>query len=177
MFLVLKTNIILHSDKGRGLKAHLFLSEVRTLLRGGSSLGRPVILLGSICPAPRLGPPTVRGSIVEADLSWWLPQGQVPRHCPGDITQGARHPGPSWASGSSAHPNEGRSPGLWPMERATTIRAWRGGSGRGLLLLQGLNLTVPGPQITHWPEAGGPWGEGHDQPALHPLPRDPFKAN
>ena len=42
----------------------------------------------------------------EGDLSWQLPQGQVPRSCPAVITEGARYP-TQLALRSSGHPNGG----------------------------------------------------------------------
>lgn len=79
------------------------------------------------------------------------------------------------------------------MERATTIRAWRWDQGEvgcfkdwsptnGQAVVRALEpvghspALSPGPQITHWPEAGGPWEKA--MISLHcTLPQDPCKAN
>ena len=38
----------------------------------------------------------------QADLSWWIPEGQVRRPCPAVTAEEAGSPAPSWLSGSSA---------------------------------------------------------------------------
>ena len=58
---------------------------------------------------PRLNSPPSKVQVLaeEADLSWWLSWGQVPRTCPAAIAEGARHPGSNWLSGSLGCPNGG----------------------------------------------------------------------
>ena len=55
----LKQNVIHCPDKKeQGPKTQLLPSEVQALAKRRGSLGGPVTLPRSICPAPRLGPPT-----------------------------------------------------------------------------------------------------------------------
>lgn len=72
-----ETNIILYSDKKRKV------------------------------PKAQLSPSKVQVLAEEADLSWWLSWGQVPRTYPAVIAEGARHPGSNWLSGSLGPPNGG----------------------------------------------------------------------
>ena len=95
-------------------------------------------------PKTQLSPSEVWILTDEADLSWWLPQGQVPRPYPAVIAEGARGPGPNWPSGSLGHPKGGgegaRSHRLHPMQTATAVWSQRQGWRRGSPLFQGLGL-------------------------------------
>ena len=95
-------------------------------------------------PKTQLSPSEVWILTDEADLSWWLPRGQVPRPYPAVIAEGARGPGPNWPSGSLGHPKGGgegaRSHRLHPMQTATAVWSQRQGWRRGSPLFQGLGL-------------------------------------
>ena len=90
-----QTNTTLCSDKkGEGPKAQLSPFEVQAWLREGGPCGR----WGGDgrYPAPERSSSTqCPGLAEEADLSWWLLQGQVPRSCPAVNAEGARCPGPN----------------------------------------------------------------------------------
>lgn len=62
----------------------------------------------------------------EADLSWWLPQGQVPRPCPTVISEGANALDPPGPSGPQAT-QELTPPQIGPMQTTTAISWHRQG--------------------------------------------------
>ena len=101
-----QTNVTLCPDKkGEGAKAHLSPSEVQAWLREGGPCR------GASYPAPEHSSRTRFGACRQCpglaeddDLSWQLPQGQVPRPCPAVTAERARHPGPNWPSSSSGRP-------------------------------------------------------------------------
>ena len=87
---------------------------------------------GSSCLCP--------GLAEEADLSWWLPQGQVPR--PAQLSS-LREPVTQDPTDPQATQMEGaRSHNLRPMQTATAIRSQRWGWERGSLLPQSLGLAL-----------------------------------
>ena len=102
-------NVILSSDrKGQGPMAQLSPSEVQVRAkRRGSLRGASYPAWGCSSSTQAASSRQCPGPAKEADLSWWCPQGQVPRPCPAVITEGARHRGPTWSSGSSGHLSSG----------------------------------------------------------------------
>ena len=105
----------------------------------------------------------------EADLSWWLPQGQVPRPYPAVIADGTRGPGPNWHSGALDHPKGGgegaRSHRLHPMQTATAVWSQRQGWRRGSPLFHPRTHVVCPVVPAHLPR-----GAPRPFPAAHLLP-------
>ena len=58
-------------------------------------------------PRAQFSPSKVPVLAKEADISWQLSRGPVPRTCPTVTPEGARHPGANGPSASSGHPNDG----------------------------------------------------------------------
>ena len=105
-------------------------------------------------PRPRDTTFSLRGpgsGLEKTDLSWKLPQGQIPKICPADIAEGARHPGPSWPSGCQY--NRTRSHRLHPRQTATAIRSQRQGWGGDSPPIQGLSRVSGRPWRELWSPA------------------------
>lgn len=179
-----KTNVILCSDKnGQGPKTHL---RSTSWLRGGVP-AQASYLAQEHSPSTQSGSSRqCWGLAEEADL-----KARFPRSPAAIFTEGARHPGLSWPSGSSGNQNRG-----WVPPTATSgyyhhqvevvgirrdLAASRSGPSQWTAMARALELcrTEPsacprGPQLTRWPEAvqpGGPWGEGWDPPFTEPSVR------
>ena len=82
-----------------------WISYSKVLFRRRGTLGRLVILTGSIHPAPSLDPPTSGQSQLKRQLSVSGPSSlKVPIPCPTIFNEGARCPACSWPSVFSVYP-------------------------------------------------------------------------
>ena len=97
--------------KGKVPRLNLHPPRSRSWLRGGGPCGGRLPCPGAFLQHPGWSSHQCPGPAHEADLSWWRPQGQVPRPRPAVITEETRCPGPNPPQAPQAAQTVVRRPG------------------------------------------------------------------